>query len=99
MLVIVLISSEFECSFLLDVVVMEKNIWAFFECEPQIWIIVAVDTVASYGGRNPYHMLYQHRTSTQGLVSSLRRLYTFYHTFSGTISNALQGDPSRGMFK
>lgn len=52
----------------IDVVVMEKHTWAFFNCEPNIWIIAAVDNC---GYRSPVSHSATHRPNGHGLVAIL----------------------------
>lgn len=72
----------------LDTAVMETNTWGFLECEPNIWIMVAIDNGANFSDK--------HRPNSCGIKASLLHLYTTFSTFHGSLISALGGINGNG---
>lgn len=72
----------------LDSVVMESNTWSFLECEPNIWIMMAID--------NGANIIDKHRPNSCAMKASLHHLYTSLSTFHGSLNSALGGVNGNG---
>lgn len=78
---------DFATKFSIDAistVVMQQNTWAFFECEKNIWVIIAVDS-QSLNDSSPDDFTHSHQANTYAFELSLRSLYSMYFTTHGPI--------------
>lgn len=69
-------------------IVMDNDIWGFYECEPQVWIAIAVPRrkeIPEIDGR------FCHRSSAKGVSLFLQQFYQLFSTFNGSIYKSLEG--------
>jgi hypothetical protein len=88
---------DFAAKFSVDsisTVVMQQYTWAFLECEPGVWFVVAMDSqVHPYDHANDSGLVQgTHQPNTHAMEASLRNMYEMYCTTNGSIRSALESD-------
>jgi First Longin domain of INTU, CCZ1 and HPS4 len=76
----------------IEFVTMVDDTWAFFECERDVWIVIAVKN-------NPKPLkgaTFRHRPNGRAMVRSLQRIAQMFYTFNGGIERFLQGPMKDG---
>jgi hypothetical protein len=85
-------SSRFS-STALETVVMEKQTWAFLQCEPDLWIVGATDNQPADATANEDHR----RPNGTAFVDTLMKLYRLYCLFRGNILDSIRGVNDLGL--
>jgi hypothetical protein len=88
---------DFAAKFSVDsisTVVMQQNTWAFLECEPDVWFVIATDSQVHPQDHSSDSGLVQgtHQPNMHAMEASLRNMYEMYCTTNGRIRNALERD-------
>ena len=79
----------------ISVVTMKKLTWGFLLCEPNTWIIVAVNSRGTKESALDHSLgMFSHQVNTHGLVASIHKFYSLYYSFHGSIGAVLRGNIS-----
>eukprot|EP00602_Paraphysomonas_sp_CaronLab_P007940 CAMPEP_0185035258 /NCGR_PEP_ID=MMETSP1103-20130426/26327_1 /TAXON_ID=36769 /ORGANISM="Paraphysomonas bandaiensis, Strain Caron Lab Isolate" /LENGTH=719 /DNA_ID=CAMNT_0027572263 /DNA_START=138 /DNA_END=2298 /DNA_ORIENTATION=+ len=73
----------------IEFVVMEKHIWGFYECEPNIWIVVSVENKNGIIGTDTSTYYYKHSPCGVGLVDAIKKMYLVYASQMGAIERMI----------
>ena len=78
---------------IIEYITMNDCTWAFFQCEPDIWIVTSHKNNTDI--KNP-NLIFKHRPNGSAMVKNLQYIYSLYCVFHGGMENHLIGASNKG---
>ena len=75
----------------LETVVMDKQTWAFLQCEQNLWVVASMN--------NQVYEDDNRRPNGVAFTDALTKMYRLYCLFRGNITDLIRGDNGKGMAK